>query len=297
MKNSRERRSERGSGESGERGLGLRFMATAWAKSTTDRRELIKRQLRLAGDDPVTLVGRWVAAKHKPSTITTYTAVLQQLVSEEQRPTVKVALRAAKKRSTLQSLRRAVPLSREEMVLAIRSARTAEFAMTAVLLWATASRHCDLQAMQGTIWQLEDSAEVILQLTLGAHKSDVFGQRAVTKWLQLPTELATAILAMLRARKWSTYRAMLRHMKKIDKAWTVHSFRRGAATCLATAGFSMDKVIMMTGHTPTADPMLAGRRYVDPHPAQHEAKIVLRMAAILLEGILPTATALCCSTW
>jgi integrase len=261
---------------------GLAIMKKAFAAGTTERRARIKAELASMGHDPIALVGAW-SKMHKPSTLNTYTAVLRGIVPEAQKATLKVALRATKKLAPMSSVKRALPMTLEQMKIMVRKGPSLE-ALTAIIMWGTASRHADLAAMTVTEFS-NGTPETTLRFELGNHKSDIFGQRNVTKWISAPARIAAQIKRIIANKSFGTYVQMYHWAKTFDKALTVHSFRRGAATFLASNGFNMEQVIILTGHTPTADPMLAGRRYVDSHPSQPEANLSLRMTAALLDPL------------
>ena len=264
------------------RSLGRQLVHSAFAEGTHRRRLRIQQELEEAGYDAIALIGSWVA-RLKPSTVTTYVAVLRRLVNPEQLPTIELALRGARKRSPLQCLKRALPMTLDIWIRAVTDTRQLDrAALTAIFLWATASRHGDLKAISLKSWGQRDDW-TLLEASFGAHKSDIFGQRAVVKWLWWPTRHLQALRTV--EQRWATYKEVWRWIKTIDGRLTPHSLRRGAATTLSTHGFAMKDIEKITGHTPSADPELAVRRYVDPHPSQPEALLCARMSAILASPI------------
>ena len=190
---------------------------------------------------------------------------------------MEVALRAARKRSPLDSVRRARPITPAEMA---RAARVPKIGDTVRLLWLSASRHGDLPAMSAITWNRGE--QTVIQLKFSGHKSDTFGVRAVSKWIPWPQQSAAKVVRNINSRRMASYRTVLKALKQVSPELTVHSIRRGAALCLADRGWSMVDIQLITGHTPTQDPMLAVRRYVDASLAQPEAKKCLAMAQELL---------------
>jgi len=232
----------------------------------------VRRHLAAAGGDVVALVGYW-HRRYAPSTAVTYAATLRRIIPADLDATLEVALRALRKAAPICALRRAQAVTPSLMLKVTNAKEAARW--TAILLYVSATRHGDLAAVSFGVWEGPTPEMAILQLQFAPHKSDVFGQRNISKWVVWPKVLLRHL------RSLAPYAATLKFMHKMGAELTVHSLRRGAATGLASAGYAMEEILLLTGHTPSADPNLAVRRYIDAHPAQPEAKKCLEMSGVL----------------
>jgi len=145
--------------------------------------------------------------------------------------------------------------------------------VTVTLMLLSASRHMDILK----VIRFQHYQKAIVLLQWGNFKSDRYGMRAVAKFIEIPRQY----LEVLAITELATYREVYNALKKVDPTLSVHSIRRAAATHLAEAGFSMDEIQLLTGHTPTADPHLAVRQYIDPSPNQTESKLQIKMSRVL----------------
>jgi len=114
-------------------------------------------------------------------------------------------------------------------------------------------------------------------LQWASFKSDRYGERAVAKFVEVPQKFSH----LWKPFQVATYRQLYNELKKVDKSLSVHSLRRAAVTHLAEAGFSYPQILLLTGHTPTADASLAVRRYADPSPNQPESRLQILMSRAL----------------
>jgi len=141
-------------------------------------------------------------------------------------------------------------------------------------LWITACRHRDL-----CMADFARLSPTTVRLRWNVWKSDPQGKRAFHKFIFCPTEhqLAHPIPSL---------KQLNNHLKRCSGK-TSYSLRRGAITALADMGFSFREIQEFTGHTPTADPHLAVRRYHDPSPNQPEGSAQLRMSKLLAQSLFP----------
>jgi len=141
---------------------------------------------------------------------------------------------------------------------------------TIIVLILSASRHMDLLR----VLNYRSFQKGIILLQWANFKSDRYGERAFSKFIEIPE----AYRHLWRPFEIATYRQVYNELKKVDPSLSVHSLRRAAVTCLADAGFSYPEILLLTGHTPTADPCLAVRRYADPSPNQPESLLQIKMS-------------------
>ena len=145
---------------------------------------------------------------------------------------------------------------------------------TLFVLFLSACRHGDPKKL--TIFREVDKG--VWHLRWNTQKSDRYGQRKVSKFIEVLPSMRGLVRQVL---PWTPYRELLTMLKNVNPQLTVHSIRSGAATLLASSGFSMSEIGLMTGHAPTADPNLAVRRYVDPHFSQPESQLQRRQSLAL----------------
>lgn len=143
-------------------------------------------------------------------------------------------------------------------------------ANTVLLLLLSASRHMDLLR----VLNYKCFQKGIILLQWGTFKSDRYGERAFSKFLEIPENFKHLWAPF----ELATYKQVYNELKKVDKTLSVHSIRRAAVTYLAEAGFSYPEILLLTGHTPTSDPCLAVRRYADPSQNQPESLLQIRMS-------------------
>lgn len=234
----------------------------------------VMEQLRVARS-PETLVQVW------RETLAPATALMYAHTLLAQEPTLRPRLRRQVTELRVHAgrhpSRRASALTPSQARLAINLAPTARIKATIVLLWASASRHGDLRGMD-----MLEVEPLTWRLSWRVQKSDRFGLRRIYKFLNLPEEVSQ----ILRRRKpFASYRDINLTLKKVKPYLTAHSIRRGAATLLANLGYTFSDISALTGHTPTADPQLGVRRYVDPTYQQPESRKQMRMASALLRSL------------
>jgi integrase len=241
------------------------------------------------GGDVQELIGAWKQS-HGPTTVVTYTATLKTLMRETRPRDLQVhteissALRGARKSVNRCQVVQARPATAEDMAN-LRSNLHPNDWYTVALLFVTASRHADLAAMRPVKWPLHNDLHPILQLMMASSfKSDIFAERCLSKWIQGSPDILLKWYRMLHNRSWTPYWRLYRALVQRGDL-TVHSFRRGAATILASEGFSMSEIGKLTLHTPKTDEHLSVRRYVKEHPSQAEAQLVMRMSSRLLHLI------------
>jgi hypothetical protein len=194
---------------------------------------------------------------------------------------LQLALRGARKQVNRCEMIQAPPATPQQMTTLQKTLSSQDW-LTVALMFVTASRHADLQAMHPVIWPSTEPNQRILQLMMNNFKSDIFAERCLSKWIQGSPQLLLKWAAMLQRRSWTPYWRLYRALAPHGEL-TIHSFRRGAATALASAGFSMSDIGKLTLHTPKSDEHLSVRRYVREHPSQAEAQLILRLSSHLMQ--------------
>lgn len=227
--------------------------------------------------DPA-LLGAAMRSLYRPSTTVTYLATAMKANPDlKDHPQLRVILSATRQELGAQGTRKALPATPQQVAQVLKNTDK-EVASTALTLYVTASRHGDLPHVTKYEWK-----PPTLTMGLRKFKSDRYGQRNTHKFVDVPRALWPWIP---HKPPTTSYWKVLRAMKKVSRELTVHSLRRGAATHLAEAGFSMKEIGMLTAHTPTDDPSLGVRRYIDPTPTQPEGQLQRRMGFALGRAIL-----------
>ena len=260
------------------------------SKGHRRRRELISLQFDAANSKALVLLRAWQKCM-APGSALSYAMTLAGMHPYIRTdPQVRVVLDAMRQSASLGASQRAMLIT-PEWVRALLATASSTVAATAWFMWLSTCRHADLQYIHqfGT-------APGYLVVRWDRFKSDRYGRRAVSRFI---TVLKSQEKFVKDLPRWCTYRQLLDALKKVNPKLSTYSLRRGGASFLADAGNSMPMVGLMTAHTPTADPALAVRRYVDPSASQPEAKDQLRMSrqlAMALEpgwkppqGAMPTA--------
>ena len=155
---------------------------------------------------------------------------------------------------------------------------------TALLLFLTASRHADLRNMQAI-----PRANGTTELSMGAHKGDLWGEKFMSKWLpEAPAHLMLRLARLVRNKPFVPYAELYTAIRPLGL--TCHSLRRGAATILATAGWANEELELLTAHSNPEVQRRAIRRYVSKHPSQPEPRAILRMVSFLLQQLYSPPT-------
>ena len=241
--------------------------------SHAQRRVRMTCALHKAEGNFTTLIRLWEDTV-APHVAVSYAGTLLAMRPDLKTPQVKAAIDRIRQNAPVIETKRAMPITAEMINEALRTAPP-HIARTIVLMWISASRHVDLLRVHSK--QAAQIARGVLLLQWGAFKSDRYGKRAYFKFCYVPPRFRHLFLDWTLATYWEVYR----HLKSVSKSLSVHSLRRGGACLLADAGFSMAEIGMITGHTPTADPHMGVRRYVDPSEAQPESQKQLEMSRIL----------------
>ena len=252
------------------------------SKGHNRRKAMIRRQFAAAKRRPLVLLRTWQLVM-APSTAYSYARTLMAMVPEMKTPQVKVVLDAMRQKNTLQSTRRAKPFTPKtfRMFLKRVARRNFRVAKTAWWMWVSTSRHADLLGIHGV---QRFSGGIMLRWS--RFKSDRYGVRAVSKAITVaPRDACYLDQSGTGLPAWCSYRALLKEVKAEFPEMTTYSLRRGSATCLAEAGYPMQEIGLMTAHTPTADPCLAVRRYVDQSPAQPESLLQRAMSRMLANSL------------
>ena len=227
-------------------------------------------QWKKVGSAP-TLVRLWERTL-APSTTVSYTNVLLGL-RPELREELKTHVDRVRQLAGNRPGKQAIPITVADLTRVVQTWPPAAL-RTLLVLFLSACRHGDLKKL--TIFREVDKG--VWHMKWNTQKSDRYGQRRISKFIEVHPRLRGLVRQAL---PWTPYRELLRRLKDINPQLTVHSLRRGAATLLASYGFSMSEIGVMTGHAPTADPSLAVRRYVDPHFSQPESQLQRRQSLAL----------------
>ena len=254
-----------------------RYANEARTASNVTKGHQVRRQRLLLQYEKVrnlsTLIRVWEDTV-KPGVAVSYAGTLIKLKPELLTPEVKDAVDRVRQKASVLQTRRAVAITPQQLNYALTKVPE-PIARAIVLMWISASRHKDLLRVHQT--QAAHIYRGVILLQWAAFKSDRYGIRAVCKFCFIPPRFRHLF------KEWNiaTYQQVYYHLKKISQDLTVHSLRRGACTLLAEAGFSMEEIGMLTGHTPTTDPHLAVRRYIDPLENQPESQKQLSMSKTL----------------
>jgi integrase len=172
--------------------------------------------------------------------------------------------------------KQAVPLSPAHLSVVAAHFRSSAEARTAAVLLISASRHADLAQVKVThIWPTRSRHWLVMRVAFPAFKSDLFGQREVSKVLEVPSSIAPALMRSLR--NPVSYRKLYNFLKGIDTSLTPHSLRRTATTLLAAAEVEPSQTVLLTAHTTTTE-VIAIRKYADPQPNAAEARVQRRLS-------------------
>jgi hypothetical protein len=157
---------------------------------------------------------------------------------------------------------------------------------TIMTLYVTASRHADLAGCEITkLWRKRETS--ILRIEYRQFKSDLFGQRFVSKTVELTAETEAKVFTSLN--RPVPYRRVWLAMKK--QGLTVHSLRRGAVTQLTRLQVPPEHILLLTLHTMKEEPT-AVRRYTDPTSNGPEQQVQRKLSKLLEREVLSqTATA------
>lgn len=209
--------------------------------------------LKSFGGNVLATLGYWDQTLKSGSALTYARTLLRE---REKTGQVKEVLNAWRKETAVGCLRQAPAAEPRHVRNAILNA-PADIGWTIRLMWVSASRHADvLQA------QLRMVAPGVMRMSWTVQKSDRYGERRISKFITWAGGVRIP----------ASYWRVLRQMKTASPELTVHSVRRGAMTFLADQGHEMARIRELSQHTPTDDPNLAVRRYVDPSPNQPESR-------------------------
>jgi hypothetical protein len=251
------------------------YLVSNVTRRTEERHNMIRKAVKNV-KDPVVLLEAWRRV-YAASTVLSYARTLQAM-----KPDLKVLkpwktlLDRVRQDAGQAERRQARPITSEQIAGLPSNSPVSRQVM---LLFLSASRHADLERLTHYHW-----AAPIITMRWKTFKSDRYGERRVTKFVEVPRKLWNWIDRVVPR---ATYREVLNTLKRVNAELTVHSCRRGAMTALAEEGFSHKEIRLLSAHTPTEDPELAVRRYIDASPNQpeglkqremsrHLAKLVLR---------------------
>jgi hypothetical protein len=231
------------------------------------RKRIGEALLKLKGKEEL-LLRKWQLTM-KPSTARTYTEVaLSVAPSLKTRPRVRTVVEAGKLLNSLGKITPATPMDAQS--LRELQKRDTEVARTALLMWCSVSRWADLG--KGVWSEVEKD---VWRHDLDVFKSDRYGKRRVTKF----------VYGFHQPKSILSFRQLNKGLKQMDARFTTYSVRRGAMTHLANLGYSMNQIVLISGHTPTQDPLLAVRRYIQQEKGQPESQTQLEMSKALWRAI------------
>ena len=239
------------------------------SESHQQRRTRLVEDLKTTRDLP-TLIRVWEKTT-VPNVTVSYAATLLKLRPDLRTAEVKDALDRVRQKGGPLTTKRARPVTPNEVLRAMDQAKDIRVRRTLFLIFVSASRHMDL--FRVLKWA-DSIARGVLMLQWASWKSDRYGTRAFSKFVHIPQRFRYLFKEWTLASYYEVYSAL----KKVCSDLSVHSLRRGACSLLACAGFTMEEIQLLTGHTPTADKCLAVRGYVDPHESQPECQLQLRMS-------------------
>eukprot|EP00760_Papus_ankaliazontas_P024023 PhM_4_TR2111/c1_g1_i9/m.57547 len=240
-------------------------------RRTVQARTRVMKYAREVGD-PVVLLEAWRRAM-KASSAVAYAHTLQSQLPELKRNSDwRRLLDRTRQDAGDNEINQAAPANPQQ----IASLMGPPVSRLVLLMFLSASRHADMSRVVEYNW-----TPPIVTLRWRTSKSDRYGARRVTKFVEVPRPLWSW---MDRKLPLFSYSKVLRYMKKFKL--TAHSPRRGAMKSWAEQGFSFKEIRVMSGHTPTEDPELAVRRYVDATPTQPEGLLQRRMSRALAEKVL-----------
>lgn len=154
-----------------------------------------------------------------------------------------------------------------------------------LLLWTSASRFGDIQHMR-IANTLRTSSTSIFQVAMDTHKSDRYGRRRLTKWLEVPRSLEPRIFEGVHSTM--SYGSTLRALQRVQPNLTMHSFRRGAATLLASR-WEHSEISELTGHS-TGMPTSSVFLYVEESHRQRRPSRQREMSLFLANAALSGAS-------
>eukprot|EP00760_Papus_ankaliazontas_P003611 PhM_4_TR11631/c3_g2_i4/m.6238 len=225
------------------------------------RRQRVKEEFRGVKQDMMAYMG-WLDAHYAPTTALTKYRTLLALTRHKVTRQEEVIVKRWRQNAGQQGTKQAVPVT-PNVLRKVLVGVPVVMKQTVLLLWVSASRHGDLARMSSC----EKVSEDTLRMVWNTQKSDRYGQRRITKFVEWRSA-APKIFA--------SYRNTLQSMK--GNGCTVHSIRRGALTWLADQGYTNEQLMVLSGHTPSSDAQLGLRRYVCPSPVQPEGRLQLKMS-------------------
>ena len=255
------------------------------SESHQQRRSRLLGSLKTTQDHMPTLIRMWEKTT-APNVTVSYAATLLKLRPDLRTAETKDALDRVRQKGGPLTTKRARPITPNEVLRAMDLATNVRVRRTLFLIFVSASRHKDLLRVLKWSWT-RNIARGILMLQWASWKSDRYGTRAFSKFVKIPQRY----LYLFEEWTLASYVEVYNALKKVCSDLSVHSLRRGACSLLACAGFTMEEIQLLTGHTPTSDKCLAVRGYVDPHESQPECQLQLRMSAKLGDALARTTRA------
>lgn len=273
-----------------------------FTKSTYSRRALVRNlreELALFDPDPHTILG-YLANQYAPATAVGYASTIASLDPElAATERWKDGFRALKKLAAQKPRRDKPTATPAQLIDLIRHAPTDQMRRTLTMLWTSCSRHKDLHNAEMEVLNeetlsiqnrhaLQPPREVEVTRTwLGANKSDLFNQKNLTKFLQIPKEHARVLYP-----PWEAYDPVLKYIKSRHPILAVHAIRRGSHTSLA-AVWSNEEVTCLSAHASKYN-SLGPSFYIAAHWYHLVPSLQRAMSAHLFGEVVEALTAPLC---
>lgn len=273
-----------------------RLAKGAFAKTTTATDKLVWKTFRSVVIDnnfvqadkaALTTIRTW--ATKRANTRERYTRALVKMLKyhapSEWRLSTSAAyllLRRARRRSPNDLPPRKAVAARPVMIrrILVNQAVPSEVKAAILLAWTSCSRIDDVTRPTTTVQRIPGAVRVFMRFS----KTDQIGE-GLTKFLDSRMWNLWTHLVPSGRLKVSNQR-VYRWVKHSDRRLSNHSFRRGAATFLATRGFSNLLIARLSGHTTVETRAERGiRSYVEPRPAQPIGTIQRHMSLRLLQAL------------
>jgi hypothetical protein len=239
--------------------------------ATTERRRI--RVAALVRQLPRHLLAPFLSGNFSATTALTYArtaAALDPALSAD--PTWRDALVFLRKAAADAGTRHA-PVATAVDVAAIVRHSNPQTAAMALLLFLSASRHGDFVGRSAPERKLVGAS---LRMSWRTQKSDRFGERSLYKFVEAPLP----VLDSLSRFKPPSYKTFLKCIREICPTLGAHSFRRGAATLLASR-FEESEIVLLTGHSVPHSVSRSLRAYIEPHPDQRDPSRMRVMSSFL----------------
>lgn len=171
----------------------------------------------------------------------------------------------------------AVPATPKDVITLLNSTISADTKRLVTWAWISASRFDDIVTRGANLHISKHSTELFLP----SSKSDLH-EVGFTKFIHHHQAKNFKLTTLPQV----PYRTALNDIKSITPTLSLHSFRRGAATYLASKGYNMRKIVHLTGHqTPQTKSMQILSRYIVPHRKQRIPRIQIELSGCLMHAL------------